>query len=236
METKNSTCEKHGEYEALQIFGFWSSCPRCQGISSDEVVVSTDQIERLRKVLMKRSRIPSRYQGCSFSEYRSNNPGQIKAKEICEQYASNFADNAKHGRCLAMIGRPGTGKTHLAAAIIRELVKSSVRSLYVSTYEIFSMVRANQLSIGEDASIEAFTDCDLLVIDELGVKSMTEWELSILFRVINDRYNKYKPVIVISNLPPAGFKTYVGERIFDRIRDSNGVSITFDWDSYRGQR
>ena len=55
-----------------------------------------------------------------------------------------------------------------------------------------------------------------------------------MFEIINERYESRQPTILISNLSLTEVKQYLGDRIFDRMREDGGKYISFDWDSYRG--
>lgn len=48
-------------------------------------------------------------------------------------------------------------------------------------------------------------------------------------------YEKRRPTILMSNLAVADVRTYLGERIIDRIREDGGALIVFDWESHRAK-
>ena len=53
--------------------------------------------------------------------------------------------------------------------------------------------------------------------------------------VLNERYEKRKPCLLLSNLAIDDVKAYLGERIFDRLREDGGEAVAFDWASHRGK-
>ena len=61
----------------------------------------------------------------------------------------------------------------------------------------------------------------------------SEFEKQILFDVLNERYEKLKPSILLSNIPREQLGEYLGERVTDRLRENGGKMIPFDWDSHR---
>ena len=73
---------------------------------------------------------------------------------------------------------------------------------------------------------------DLLILDEVGVQFGSDFEKQILFDVLNERYEKLKPSILLSNIPGDQLADYLGERVTDRLRENGGKMIGFDWDSY----
>lgn len=58
----------------------------------------------------------------------------------------------------------------------------------------------------------------------------------ILFEIINTRYEKMRPTILISNLTREELVTFIGERVLDRMSDGGGCTLAFTWESYRSKR
>lgn len=63
----------------------------------------------------------------------------------------------------------------------------------------------------------------------------SEAEKLILFEIINTRYEKMRPTILISNLPKDELSAFIGERVIDRMNDGGGCTLAFTWDSYRSR-
>ena len=77
---------------------------------------------------------------------------------------------------------------------------------------------------------------ELLILDEVGVQFGSETEKLMLFDVLNERYEKRKPCVLLSNLAIDDVKAFLGERVFDRLREDGGEAVAFDWESYRGRK
>lgn len=73
------------------------------------------------------------------------------------------------------------------------------------------------------------------MLDEVGVQFGSETEKLMLFDVLNERYEERRSTILLSNLDLNGVKGFLGERVFDRIREDGGQYIPFDWESFRGK-
>jgi DNA replication protein DnaC len=73
-----------------------------------------------------------------------------------------------------------------------------------------------------------------LVIDEIGVQYGTEGEQTILFDVLDIRYRDQMPTILLTNQDMAGARQFLGDRTWDRIRET-GRWVSFDWESFRPQ-
>jgi DNA replication protein DnaC len=76
---------------------------------------------------------------------------------------------------------------------------------------------------------------DLLILDEVGVQFGSDTEKLLLFDVLNERYEQRKPTLLLSNLALDGVKAFLGERIYDRLREDGAEAVVFDWDSWRGR-
>ena len=87
----------------------------------------------------------------------------------------------------------------------------------------------------EQDAIDALVMPDLLILDEVGVQFGTVTESLIMFEILNGRYEKVRPTIVMSNLTEDEITEYLGSRVVDRLKEGGGVLVAFDWDSYRGR-
>jgi DNA replication protein DnaC len=85
----------------------------------------------------------------------------------------------------------------------------------------------------ESEVVDAFASPDLLILDEVGVQFGSEFERQLLFDVLNERYEKLKPSILLSNIPKEQLADYLGERVTDMLRENGDKMIGFDWESYR---
>jgi len=95
------------------------------------------------------------------------------------------------------------GKTHLAVAIIRELIGK--KNVPCSFYDFREVIRDIQSSFTPDSNLSEAEilapvfDVGVLVLDELGAKRPTAWVEETVFYIINQRYNQKRPTIFTSN-------------------------------------
>lgn len=242
-ENVNLHCKMHGDFNGYRtsIYGrsVESQCPYCKDVEQQEQLVKQQQ-EEAKKEQEKINRyianicLPFRFEQVSFSNYSTPTDAHEKASQGCFKFAANIA-NRQYAN-LILMGGVGTGKTHLAAAICKQLAGQCISARYSSVREIVRSVRETWGSGGEsEASVlSRYTNPDVLVIDEVGVQNGSANEQTILFDVINERYELMLPVVLVSNLDVAGIKHAIGDRSFDRVRDA-GSSISFTWGSFRGQ-
>lgn len=242
--TARQTCGRHGEYESKQVMGkVWTSCPTCiaEANARDEQRAMADDQERRRRAWsakLSASGIPPRFCDRTFDGYAATSDGQRAARDFARRLGEDIASGSADGRCAVFIGRPGTGKTHLAAAVATHAMRSGRSALITTVTRLIRRIRDtyNRGSTEtESQAVEVFTFPDLLVLDEVGVQRGTEDEKLLLFDVLNERYESRRSTILLSNLSVAEMRGYLGERVFDRMREDGGEVVVFDWNSHRGR-
>ncbi|MCK4705867.1 MAG: ATP-binding protein [Gammaproteobacteria bacterium] len=248
VREERRTCDDHGDYTAkiTSMLGkeHVSRCPKCAVIRDAEIKKKEDErIEDERRALIARlfkdAAIPKRFKDKSFDDYVASSEGERGALNICKAYAESFEQREEAGGGMALCGKPGTGKTHLALAIantiIREFNKTVVFSSVMSAMRRVKSTYSKDSDEKENEAVKAYTQPDMLILDEVGVQFGSDAEKMILFEIINIRYLDMKPTILISNLSISDLEDYIGVRVVDRMREGGGAVIAFDWESYRSK-
>ncbi|MCA9457597.1 MAG: ATP-binding protein [Nitrospira sp.] len=136
------------------------------------------------------------------------------------------------------IGGVGTGKSHLAAGIIREWIETKGKSaLYTTASNAIEMAKSTFNGNREWSSNQVdskFLTPSLLVIDEVGIGYQTEFEYLTLSKICLRRFDQCRATILISNLVLNELAKLVGERVIDRFRE-DGDLFPFNWASWRGR-
>ncbi len=176
----------------------------------------------------KKSGVPERYYNESFETYRTDDDARASAKKSAE----SFLLDVKAGRfaSFVMIGNAGTGKTHLACALIRE-----AGGQYRTAPDLVEELRrAKSFTASETEAqiIKHYGSVSLLVIDEIGRGIAETDEKYMLYQILNARYNTRKPTVLISNFSKADFLKYIGVAAVDRLVESAEL-VELNGNSYR---
>ncbi|WP_341522979.1 ATP-binding protein [Pseudomonas sp. G.S.17] len=252
IETRAGQCVEHGQYPNALVEQFgtdpaWYGCSRCQfdrRHAADPIVRAGGAIEHANRQLNAQlldSGIQLRFQQSTLDNWvAGNDKAKAKAWNVATGFVEAFAENFEVGRCVMLLGKPGTGKTHLATAILQQTIRyfgaQGMTGLYTTAGGI---IRAVKATFGAQGKTEASVYADmiaphLLVIDEVGLQNGTDFERQTLFEVINGRYEQAKPTIVVSNLAIPQLRDALGDRSVDRLRDRGGLVEVFGWESARG--
>lgn len=139
------------------------------------------------------------------------------------------------GFIIALIGTRGEGKTQMAVELVRQVcIEHGQIALYVSAMSFFRELRATFKSKdqSEEEVIEKYSKCSLLVIDEAGKRSDTQWENLNLFDLIDKRYGARLDTLLISNQSREQFAEAIDPSLASRMQETGGI-IQCNWKSFR---
>ena len=195
-------------------------CPECGGRGWKVVpdggagtAVRCDCAKRQRsQTYLQIAGIPERYRHCrlhSFqtdSTHRRSAAQKLAAHATCRRYVDEFFDlDEQRNRAsgLIFIGPPGVGKTHLAAAVLAEVVERyQVKGRFVDFTTLLHQIQST-FDPGSGTSkhkiLDPVINAELLVLDELGAQKPTEWVMNTLYLVINTRYTERRPTLFTTN-------------------------------------
>lgn len=125
-------------------------------------------------------------------------PEAEAAFQIAADYACNFKKYAKTGTGLYFEGPNGTGKTHLAAAIANQLIAEGIPVICKTSIGLLDDIKA-AFDRNEAEILRLLKSIDLLIIDDLGKEQCTEWSQTMLYSILNDRYEDMRPTCITTN-------------------------------------
>jgi DNA replication protein DnaC len=215
-------------------------CPLCEGTGWKSVSPAGERrvtrcdchLQARTRSLLAAARIPKRYEHCELSNFEFDGPhrclapARLAACKFVEEYP---LDNAG----LLLIGTIGTGKTHLAVGIIKELVLSkAIPCLFYDYRELLKQIQNSYNDSVKATELEVLRpifETEVLVLDELGAVKPTEWVWDTVSLILNTRYNDNRTTIITTNFDDkaagsaagprgAAREETLGDRIGERMR------------------
>ena len=159
---------------------------------------------------------------------------KVPKKECLELCALRFL---RHGEDALLIGSPGTGKSHIALAVAHAAILAGHRVVYREAHEIFpELYQATQLGTRQKL-MRHFTECDLLVLDDLFLRKLPADAPDELQEIVLNRYKRKKSTVVTTNRIADDWGKLLGDTvcaatILDRLMH-RGNLLRFEGKSYR---
>ncbi|MCA0393965.1 MAG: ATP-binding protein [Proteobacteria bacterium] len=229
-------CPMHGRYEKLQPIpglrmpeGLRTSCPQCQEarmVRQATLQADYDRHRRRWHHWLDSSGIPARNRNRTLANWTPRGAAQELAGKIIHRYADNLAANVDTGDGLTLSGPPGVGKTHLATALVSAAAVRGIHGHYVCWPDA---VERHKATFGRrDADdidlMSRLQRWPLLIIDEIGMRTSSDFERGLLFELVDARYREELATVVATNLTPDQLDT-IGERTADRLREANATVV-----------
>jgi len=167
--------------------------------------------------LLQSSRIKKRFQQRTLDRFEINGKNN-KSFSMVKNYIESFSSDTEVG--IMLVGPVGTGKTHLAIAILQELIKKGHAGAYVTVPELLDEIRdsiSSEVRGGSAKLMQLVKTIPVLVLDDLGTEKATEWVRERLYVIINARYEDMKPTIITTNCGIEELQERIGERTVSRL-------------------
>jgi DNA replication protein DnaC len=159
--------------------------------------------------LIQEARIPKRYEHCAFENFdirKDKETGQenstlrwarTQADKFVEEYPVDFG--------LLFVGSTGVGKTHLAVAVLRELIlRKGVECLFYDFRDLLKGIQDSYNPVSQTSEfrvLQPVLDVEVLLLDELVAANPSDWVKETLAHIINSRYNQKRVTLITTTLP-----------------------------------
>ena len=207
------------------------TCKKCDDLGRKNGILCSCYKELCRSEALNELDRSSGSASCSFdnfdlSYYTDNgasdgtNPRRKMQNyyNFCINYANEFSENSPS---IVMMGRTGLGKTHLSLSIAKAVIaneKSSFGVVYAPAQKLVSELEREHFSFsGTNAALKKYTECDLLIIDDLGAEFPSQFTTAAIGNLINERLYENRPTIISTNLSGKELAERYSERTASRI-------------------
>lgn len=162
-----------------------------------------------RNAAIKESaRIPANYQQASLDNFMVPQDNPVARQGLgtvlmqVRSFVREYPATDRPG--LLLVGETGTGKTHLAVAVLRALLEKGHEGVFFDYQNLLDRIRAGYDPASGGSDKEAYRvalEAPVLLLDDLGAHRVTEWVEDTVTSIITDRCNHRKTLIATTNLP-----------------------------------
>jgi DNA replication protein DnaC len=153
--------------------------------------------QRREKGVLRRLRESNLPLEKNFDTLDINRFGRKVAQQVTVLREGLFLERKEN---VLVFGSPGTGKSHLLAALGQELVKSGHRAYFTSTSLLVQELLRAKAELRLDKHLKKLALFNVLIIDDIGYVQQDRQEMEVLFTLLAARYERGS-VLITSNLP-----------------------------------
>lgn len=136
-----------------------------------------------------------------------------KAKEYAESFSGTGSGS------MLFFGGTGLGKTHLSVAVAKKVIERGYYCVYTTSDKLFSDLRDERFKNDDKSPSKTlkYSECELLVIDDLGTELNGRDIVPFLYALLNQRINTGASTVISTNLSHNELLASYDERIVSRL-------------------
>ncbi len=210
LNLDESSRESHGQPAFVWVY---DPCPECVRDKNAPWIV--------------RAGAPSRLAGATFDNWEPSIASDYAALNLCREYSEAAARDWKGRGFLILSGPVGTGKSHLAVAVM----KTIGRGRWITQNAILMKLRQSYRDDSTENIVESCKRAKHLTVDDLGTTTGARDEWPAIYEILSHRYNECLSTVLTMNQPMTKFGEVFGDRLEDRLLES--VIVELHGDSHR---
>ena len=157
-----------------------------------ELIVEDEYANRMANSYQKRFAKAKLNLQKNYDNYDFAFQPDLDKKLISELMSCRFIDEKKN---IVFMGKPGTGKTHLANAIGLEAIKQGRKVIFTHVNDMIEKLFASKADASFLVVQKSYLNPDLLILDELGFKKIPDCGIDEFFEIIRKRYENGSMII-----------------------------------------
>lgn len=170
----------------------------------------------------KYSQVPLRFADKTFDDYAVDDDNEHAVK------GAKWFIQGESQKGLFLYGETGTGKTFLAALVAKAFLAADKSVVFGDVPSLLAEIKATFDKNGGSTEVlfDKYSNCDLLILDDLGAGQLTDWSVGVIYRIVNSRYNDNKPLLVTCNYDLDRLEEvlrskdgFAGKRVVSRLRE-----------------
>lgn len=179
----------------------------------------TQQAQKRITRLMGDGGVGERFRSRSFATFLET-PATKPAVDLCRRFCAAIKRDPKVPGLLIK-GTCGTGKTHLAVAILRETAEAGIPGMFVVVPDLLGKMRASfgQKDGKAEELVTTAKNAPLLVLDDLGAENPSPWVVELIYVLINHRYEHMLPTVITTNCNGRELEEMFGRRVVSRLAE-----------------
>lgn len=215
-------CEHHGTWRPYSVdadgtLRVQPCCPACGREHSLSLIASS-------------SEIPARFATATFDSFVCASVRQREVLDEIVRYAQGVS-RREITDGLLLRGSTGTGKSHLAIALLLRCRAAGLSGLYLRASDFMDRLRASAVSASD--VLDRLAAVDVLVIDDMGKSLGTDFERSCAFNLLDKRWLQMRPTVITTNEPIDAARDLLTPAGFDRLTGAGAGVVELSWPSYR---